>query len=99
MRALIAALLLAGCASAPQQEIRTVPLDALTGQIVAGHTTREQARALGEPVQRIRFDSGYEAWLYNYPGPAGAIGEYVILFAPSGVVHKTRTAIVPLPPP
>jgi hypothetical protein len=90
------ALLLAGCASAPQEAIRTVPLDALSQHIVAGQGTREQARALAEPAQRIVFDSGYEAWLYHYPAPGG-IGEYVVLFAPSGIVHKTRTAVVPAP--
>jgi len=97
MRAPVAfALLLAGCASAPREEIRTVPLEALTQQVVGGRTTREQARALAEPEQRIVFDSGYEAWMYHYPAPGG-IGEFVVLFAPSGVVHKTRTAVVPLP--
>lgn len=94
MKALaIVALLLAGCASTPE-EIRTVPLDALSLRIVAGQTTREQARALAEPALRIVFDSGYEAWLYHYPAPAG-VGEYVVLFAPTGIVHKTRTAIIP----
>ena len=91
---LVAAVLLAGCASAPREEIRTLPLATLSQQLVAGQTTREQARALGEPARRIAFDSGYEAWLYHYPAPGG-IGEYVVLFGPAGVVHKTRSAIVP----
>lgn len=97
MKALpLVALLLAGCASAPEKEIRTVPLAALTQQIVAGQTTREQARTLAEPEQRIAFDSGYEAWLYHYPA-TGGIGEFVVLFAPSGLVHKTRADVVPAP--
>ena len=74
-----------------------LPLAALTQQIVAGQTTREQARALADPAQRIVFDSGYEAWLYHYPAPGGS-GEYVVLFGPGGVVHKTRSAVVPTPP-
>ena len=82
--------LLAGCAVQPQQqEVPTVPLAALSQQLVPGQTTREQARALAEPAQRIRFDSGYEAWLYHYPAAAGP-AEYVVLFAPSGVIAKTR---------
>lgn len=88
-------LLLAGCASTPQDTVRTQPLAALSQQIAAG-ATRERARALAEPAQRIVFDSGYEAWLYHYPAQGG-IGEYVVLFDPSGVVRKTRTAVVPAP--
>lgn len=95
-RTALLALLLAGCASAPPEEIRTVPLEALSRQIVAGHSTRAQALALAEPAQRIAFDSGYEAWLYHYPA-TGGVGEFVVLFAPSGIVHKTRTAVVPAP--
>ena len=97
MKAALVAMLLAGCASAPKQELPMLPLAALTQQIVAGQTTREQARALADPAQRIVFDSGYEAWLYHYPAPGGS-GEYVVLFGPGGVVHKTRSAVVPTPP-
>lgn len=88
--AVLAFAALAGCAAQPQQEqVPTVPLAALAQQLVPGQTTREQARALAEPAQRIRFDSGYEAWLYHYPTPAGP-AEYVVLFAPSGVIAKAR---------
>lgn len=86
----IAALLLAGCALAPRQEdVKTVPLAALTQTIVAGQTTREQARALGEPAQRIAFASGYEAWMYHFPAAGGA-GEFVVLFDATGVARKIR---------
>lgn len=94
----IAALLLAGCASAPPEPVRTLPLATLSEQLVAGQTTRERALGFAAPAQRIVFASGYEAWLYHYPA-TGGIGEYVVLFAPSGVAHKTRTAVVPAPPP
>jgi len=88
--AVLALALLAGCAVQPQQEeVPTVPLAALSQQLVPGQTTREQARALAEPAQRIRFDSGFEVWLYHYPTAAGP-AEYVVLFAPSGVIAKTR---------
>ena len=88
--ALLTLTLLAGCASQPrQEEVPTVPLAALSQQLVPGQTTREQARVLAEPAQRIRFDSGYEAWLYHYPTAAGP-AEYVVLFAPSGIIAKTR---------
>lgn len=86
----VIAVLLAGCAGAQRQEqVRTVPLASLEQRIVAGQTTREQARALAEPAQRIAFASGYEAWLYHFPAGAAA-GEFVVLFDPSGVVRKTR---------
>lgn len=88
--AILMLALLAGCVSQPQQEqVPTVPLAALSQQLVPGQTTREQALAFAEPAQRIRFDSGYEAWLYHYPAAAGP-AEYVVLFAPSGIVAKTR---------
>lgn len=88
--AILALALLAGCASQPQQEqVPTIPLEALSQQLVPGQTTRDQALALAPPAQRIRFDSGYQAWLYHYPTAAGP-AEYVVLFAPSGIVAKTR---------
>lgn len=89
--ALLLALLLAGCAAPAvrQEPVRTVALDTLTSQIVIGTTRREQARALAEPHQRIAFDSGYEAWLYLFPA-GEQVGEFVVLFDPSGIVRKTR---------
>ena len=40
----------------------------------------------------INFDSGYEVWVYRAKsrGPAENKAEFVILFAPDGVVKKTR---------
>ena len=43
--------------------------------------------ALGETLV-IRFDTGFEVWVYGLANAPGA--EYVILFAPSGVVTTTR---------
>ena len=40
----------------------------------------------------VKFDSGFEVWVYRNKSPEtkAAPGEFVILFAPSGVVKKTR---------
>lgn len=71
--------------------------------VVAGKSTKADVIAALGPTQAIRFDSGYEVWVYRLavaesaprfttsdkawpPAPA----EFVILFAPSGVVAKTR---------
>lgn len=60
--------------------------------IVVGKTTRAEALAALGPATEIRFDSGYAVWVYRTraakPDPDRA--EFVILFAPSGVVKKTR---------
>ena len=48
--------------------------------------------ALGETLV-ISFDSGYEVWVYRVAGTPAA--EFVVLFAPSGVVAKTRIRSAP----
>ena len=50
-----------------------------------GYSKPEAAAALGEG-KRLRFDSGYEIWDYGL-----AKGELRVLFAPSGLVAKSRT--------
>jgi hypothetical protein len=55
----------------------------------------------GGPAKVIRFDSGYEVWIYQLPGELPAKGkaalktELVVLFAPSGTVTKTRISSRP----
>jgi hypothetical protein len=61
-------------------------------RVIPGQSTRAQvADALGT-AETIRFNSGWEVWVYRvraarHPG-AGA--EFVVLFAPDGVVGKMR---------
>jgi hypothetical protein len=61
--------------------------------IIIGKSTKAQVRAaLGEP-RAVPFDSGFEVWVYRWPGAQPTIRaatELVILFEPSGVVKKTR---------
>ncbi len=61
--------------------------------VVAGRSTRSDVKAALGKATGIRFDSGYEVWVYRDKGSRTATGaptEFVILFAPSGVVKKTR---------
>ncbi|HKB54716.1 MAG TPA: hypothetical protein VKD22_12005 [Ramlibacter sp.] len=59
--------------------------------ITVGQSTRaDVAAALGQATI-VRFDSGYEVWVYQTAGADRRDPtELVILFAPSGVVKKTR---------
>jgi hypothetical protein len=94
-------LALAGCAGLggyePDRRLPTfkdqqlTPADAARS-IVIGRTTRTELAALLGPAKTIRFDSGYEVWVYRFTqaGVDGGTGEFVVLFAPAGVVAKTR---------
>ncbi|HMA07931.1 MAG TPA: hypothetical protein VKP68_08715 [Ramlibacter sp.] len=61
--------------------------------VVVGKSSKaDVAAALGKATQ-IKFDSGYEVWVYRGREAArgsGARTEFVVLFAPSGIVKKTR---------
>jgi hypothetical protein len=69
-------------------------------QADAHPATREDARAaLGQPFKQLRFDNGYEVWLYQWPparklppGPDNRpqMAEQVLLFNSEGSTLKTR---------
>jgi hypothetical protein len=80
--------LLAGCASTPPAG--TVAGAGRQAAVVPGRTTRADLLATLGQTKSVVFDSGYEAWLYATPGPAGQYGEFVVLLGPDGVVKKTR---------
>lgn len=91
-RLLLGALVLAGCASqsaAPPGA--QVAAGRLQQAVVAGQTTRAQLLAAFGPTTHIRFDSGYETWVYQSPAAGGTFTEFVVLIDPAGVVAKTRT--------
>jgi hypothetical protein len=89
----------AGCASVPS----TTPSAVVTpmrkkvvertdfAPTIGKSTKAEVLAALGETLV-ISFDSGYEVWVYRLRAPAA---EFVILFAPSGVVARTRVRAAP----
>jgi hypothetical protein len=94
MRALLVlcAALLAGCATqnaAPPGA--QVPAERLQQTVIAGQTTKAQLLAAFGPTKNVRFDSGFEAWVYQSPSGSGQFAEFVVLIDPAGVVAKTRT--------
>jgi hypothetical protein len=90
LAALLGALLLAGCASAPAPPGNLVTAARFTQAVIPGVTTKaELAAALG-PTKTVAFDSGFETWLYLAPAGADRYTEFVVLVGPDGVVKKTR---------
>ena len=86
----LCAALLAGCATQPAPPGSIVAAERLSA-VVAGRTTRAELLAAFGPTHKVRFGSGYEAWVYQMPAGAGRFAEFVVLIDPSGVVGKTRT--------
>jgi hypothetical protein len=93
--------LVSGCAllqppqkvEAPLRPGEVLSAQAAANAVTIGKSTKAEVRAaLGEAVA-IDFESGYEVWVYRErlrekatpPAP-----EFVLLFAPSGVLTKTR---------
>jgi hypothetical protein len=88
---LLCAVLLAGCATQPAAPGSVVAAERLSATVVAGRTTRAELLAAFGPTKSVRFDSGYEAWVYQSPAGGGQFSEFVVLIDPAGVVSKTRT--------
>jgi hypothetical protein len=102
---LAACLALAGCAS-PLDELdsrKAVPEFRTAGMsmqgakdtIIPGTSTKADVAAALGPGTVVKFDSGYEVWVYRakaYKPAVDAPGtnELLVLFAPSGIVKKTR---------
>jgi hypothetical protein len=65
--------------------------------IKAGGGTKAQVQAANGQAKVVRFDSGYEVWVYEdkkqleEKKPSVLVAERVFLFDPSGNVAKTRT--------
>jgi hypothetical protein len=78
--------------------VRTPTAESLAPQaamamVAIGSSTQSDVRAaLGQAIV-IAFDSGYQVWVYRWPGPdrttRGAT-ELVVLFDPSGLATKVR---------
>ena len=104
--ALTSALGLAGCASAfrsakpelPPFRDASMSLQAASDTITLGKTTKAEALATLGPATVVKFDSGFEVWVYRSyqtngpksPDADVAPAEFVILFTPKGIVSKTR---------
>ncbi|MGE5522461.1 MAG: hypothetical protein ACM3SS_02010 [Rhodospirillaceae bacterium] len=113
---------IAGCATssstapgavAPSLPSKLIEPSRIESAVSIGKSTkRDVAAALGETLV-IRFDTGYEVWVYRLAGDTPArtssgqhpvrrgsdrsATEFVLLFAPSGLVVKTRIRPAPKP--
>lgn len=60
--------------------------------VAIGKSSKQEVMAALGPATVVRFDSGYEVWVYrkNPLKSEAANAEFVILFAPSGIVKKAR---------
>ena len=94
--AALVAITLSGCAvfHAPVPLFRDPALSMTSAQtlIISGTSTRSDVTAALGPASVVVFDSGFEVWAYREKRPQAstASAELVILFAPSGIVRKTR---------
>jgi len=98
---LAAAALLAACGGPLlQPEARPTPVFrdarmtvAMASQaVVVGSSTRQQVAALLGPGEALRFENGYEVWVYRARDPQARARaeELAILFDPAGVVSRLR---------
>jgi hypothetical protein len=101
---LMACLWLAGCAgpggrlglpdkAAPFRD-PALSMQGAKQLVVPGQSTQADVLAALGPATVVRFDSGFEVWVYRdrpaRSDASSASAEFVILFTPSGVVKKTR---------
>lgn len=99
-----AGILLAGCAVTGKLEengpgiVRAPTRDAFAAaqaareRVHAGDTREQVAAALG-PSNIVQFESGWQVWVYRWPGAddsTRAATELDILFEPGGTVRKAR---------
>lgn len=83
-----ATLRLAGTKGISTQDVRDA--------IAIGKSTKGDVIAALGKTTAIHFDSGFEVWVYRYADEAAsgkatpATAEFVVLFAPTGIVTKTR---------
>lgn len=61
--------------------------------VLPGQSTKADVQAALGNTTEIKFDSGFEVWVYRAK-PAttspGGRAEFVVLFTPAGIVKKTR---------
>ena len=95
-------LWLAGCAGpwgfigaenkAPLFRDPDMSMQTASDAIAMGQTTKADVVAALGAATVVKFDSGFEVWVYRTKSAqsAATAAEFVILFAPSGIVKKTR---------
>jgi hypothetical protein len=87
---LLASLVLGGCATGQSAQGTQAAAERLASTIVPGSTTKAELLAAFGKTKSVRFDSGFETWLYQAPVGGGRFSEFVVLIDPAGVVTKTR---------
>ena len=99
---LLPCLWLAGCAGplgffnsenkAPPFRDPNMSMQEARDLIAVGKATKADVIAALGGATVVKFDSGFEVWAYSAKSPetAATAAEFVILFAPSGIVRKTR---------
>ena len=77
---------------APPFSNPTLSMQNASDAVTVGKTSKADVLAALGPATVINFDSGFEVWVYRAKSrePAEAKAEFVILFAPDGIVRKTR---------
>lgn len=67
-------------------------LQAASDLVAIGKTTKTEALAALGPATVVKFDSGFEVWVYRVKAPNADVApaEFVILFTPEGIASKTR---------
>jgi hypothetical protein len=90
MPLLIPTAMLSGCATNAPEPGKVVAQDRFTQGVVPGRTTRAELLAAFGPTKTVRFDSGYETWLYESEAGGGRHTELVLLLDRSGIVRKMR---------
>lgn len=78
-----------GCAT-PAASLTAVTAHKAVDAVIIGKSTKADVVAALGKTKGVSFDSGFEVWAYQVAGAADRT-EFVVLFAPSGVVAKTRT--------
>lgn len=88
-------------------QTKVIAVDRVKDAVAIGKSTKADViAALGETLV-ISFDSGFEAWVYRLandtpvrsaPARPDTTAEFVVLFAPSGLVAKTRIRPAPSRP-
>ena len=77
---------------APPFSNPALSMQSASDSIAIGKTSKADVMAALGPATVINFDSGFEVWVYRAKSrePAETKAEFVILFAPDGIVRKTR---------
>jgi hypothetical protein len=82
-----------GAGSADTPDGRRIAPQAAMASISVGRSTKADVSAVLGKAIVVSFDSGYDVWVYRWPGSDGttrAATELVVLFAPSGIATKAR---------